>query len=62
MDRSNVLVPVQLYAWQFDEECHPVGPPAAVLKTHRSMRAIHFHPLCAPLMLSAEVNTKFSII
>ncbi|KAK9795580.1 hypothetical protein WJX73_006789 [Symbiochloris irregularis] len=45
-----------LFAWVFDEDCQPQGLPVPVLKTRRSMRAIHFHPFGAPLMLSAEVN------
>ena len=34
-----------------------VGTPRPVLRTKRSLRAVHFHPLGAPLLLTAEVNT-----
>ena len=30
--------------------------PCISLRTRRSLRAVHFHPLGAPLLLSAEVN------
>lgn len=29
-----------------------------VLKTRRSLRAVHFHPHAAPFLLTAEVNYK----
>ncbi len=34
-----------------------VGPHIA-LKTRRSLRAVHFHPHGAPLMLTAEVRAS----
>jgi len=30
--------------------------PAIVLRTRRSLRAVHFHPHAAPFLLTAEVN------
>ena len=32
--------------------------PMVVHKTRRSLRAVHFHPHGAPLMLTAEVRPK----
>jgi len=31
------------------------GQPVIILKTRRSLRAVHFHPHGAPLLLTAEV-------
>ena len=35
--------------------------PMVVHKTRRSLRAVHFHPHGAPLMLTAEVRTRPSL-
>jgi activator-of-BECN1-regulated-autophagy protein 1 len=43
----------KLYVWAYEPGG---GPPAIVLKTRRSMRAVHFHPHGAPLILTAEVQ------
>lgn len=40
----------------FNTACMPTRPPAAVLKTRRSMRAVHFHPHGLPIVLTAEVQ------
>ncbi|XP_026447477.1 uncharacterized protein LOC113348003 [Papaver somniferum] len=45
----------KLHIWRYDkrgEGCQPV----IVLKTRRSLRAVHFHPNAAPLLLTAEVS------
>eukprot|EP00241_Pyramimonas_parkeae_P004901 CAMPEP_0114254518 /NCGR_PEP_ID=MMETSP0058-20121206/17023_1 /TAXON_ID=36894 /ORGANISM="Pyramimonas parkeae, CCMP726" /LENGTH=355 /DNA_ID=CAMNT_0001368745 /DNA_START=261 /DNA_END=1325 /DNA_ORIENTATION=- len=43
----------RLYMWRYKEAgCEPT----IALRTRRSLRAVHFHPLGAPLLLSAEVN------
>jgi len=34
--------------------------PVTILRTKRSLRAVHFHPLGVPLLLSAEVNDQDS--
>ncbi|KAM7270272.1 hypothetical protein ACFE04_029486 [Oxalis oulophora] len=43
----------KLYIWNYD-----MGrkDPVIVLKTRRSLRAVHFHPHAAPFLLTAEVN------
>lgn len=41
----------QLYIWNYSKKT----APAIVLKTRRSLRAIHFHPHAAPFLLTAEV-------
>ncbi|PON54577.1 Guanine nucleotide-binding protein, beta subunit [Trema orientale] len=42
----------KLYIWNYDKRL----PPNIVLKTRRSLRAVHFHPHGAPFLLTAEVN------
>ncbi|XP_062079477.1 uncharacterized protein LOC133783888 [Humulus lupulus] len=42
----------KLYIWNYDKRL----PPNIVLKTRRSLRAVHFHPHAAPFLLTAEVN------
>jgi activator-of-BECN1-regulated-autophagy protein 1 len=43
----------KLYMWQYK---FPATPPVIVLKTRRSMRAVHFHPHGLPVVLTAEVQ------
>lgn len=43
----------QVYIWNYKKE-H--SSPDIVLKTLRSLRAVHFHPQAAPFLLTAEVN------
>ena len=45
---------VQLYMWEFTKEG---AQPQVVLKTRRSLRAVHFQPHGIPLLLTAEVCT-----
>ncbi|XP_024533598.1 uncharacterized protein LOC9636947 [Selaginella moellendorffii] len=45
----------KLYIWQYTKE-GDAACPNIVLRTRRSLRAVHFHPLAAPLVLTAEVN------
>ena len=47
-----VLCP-QLYMWEFTKEG---AQPQVVLKTRRSLRAVHFQPHGVPLLLTAEVR------
>jgi activating molecule in BECN1-regulated autophagy protein 1 len=42
----------KLYMWQYSGHTSPV----IVLRTRRSMRAVHFHPHGLPLVLTAEVQ------
>lgn len=42
----------QLYIWNYDKRL----PPNIILKTRRSLRAVHFHPHAAPFLLTAEVS------
>lgn len=46
----------KLYIWQYSRHAEDTASPAIVLKTRRSLRAVHFHPHGAPLLLTAEVN------
>lgn len=46
----------KLYIWQYNTRAEDTASPAIVLKTRRSLRAVHFHPHGAPLLLTAEVN------
>lgn len=46
----------QLYIWQYNKRGE-TSSPAIVLKTRRSLRAVHFHPHGAPFLLTAEVMT-----
>ncbi|XP_048429787.1 uncharacterized protein LOC125472419 [Pyrus x bretschneideri] len=43
----------KLFIWKYNGE---PSSPAMVLKTWRSLRAVHFHPQAAPFLLTAEVN------
>ncbi|KAJ7538798.1 hypothetical protein O6H91_11G063300 [Diphasiastrum complanatum] len=45
----------KLYIWQYKGEGE-ASTPNIVLRTRRSLRAVHFHPHAAPLLLTAEVN------
>ncbi|BFI40351.1 activating molecule in BECN1-regulated autophagy protein 1 [Marchantia polymorpha subsp. ruderalis] len=45
----------KLYIWQYTKEGEAASP-IIVLRTRRSLRAVHFHPHAAPLLLTAEVN------
>lgn len=43
--------------WQYTRQQQgEEGAPPVALKTRRSLRAVHFHPLGLPLVLTAEVN------
>lgn len=43
--------------WQYTKQHQgEEGAPPVALKTRRSLRAVHFHPLGLPLVLTAEVN------
>ena len=47
----------KLYMWQYTKQQQGEdGAPPVALKTRRSLRAVHFHPLGLPLVLTAEVN------
>ena len=52
----------QLYIWQYNSREVEVASPAIVLKTRRSLRAVHFHPHGAPLLLTAEVSITLLVI
>ncbi|KAH1070408.1 hypothetical protein GYH30_007481 [Glycine max] len=45
----------KLYIW-FHNKKGEASSPIFVLKTKRSLRAVHFHPHAAPYLLTAEVN------
>ncbi|XP_059431933.1 uncharacterized protein LOC132165407 isoform X3 [Corylus avellana] len=45
----------KLYIWQYNKRGE-ASSPAIVLKTRRSLRAVHFHPHAASFLLTAEVN------
>ncbi|KAJ7972566.1 Transducin/WD-40 repeat family protein [Quillaja saponaria] len=45
----------KLYIWHYNKRGE-VASPTFVLKTRRSLRAVHFHPHGAPYLLTAEVN------
>ena len=44
---------LQLYMWEYSKEG---VQPMVVLKTRRSLRAVHFQPHGTPLLLTAEVR------
>ena len=52
---ADKLNPVQLYIWQYNKRGE-ASHPNFILKTRRSLRAVHFHPHAAPFLLTAEVN------
>ncbi|XP_050388244.1 uncharacterized protein LOC126805512 isoform X2 [Argentina anserina] len=43
----------KVYVWNY-KKLH--SSPDIILKTSRSLRAVHFHPQAAPFLLTAEVN------
>ncbi|XP_020679337.1 uncharacterized protein LOC110097352 isoform X2 [Dendrobium catenatum] len=45
----------KLYIWTYNRRGE-TSSPTIVLKTRRSLRAVHFHPHGAPFLLTAEVN------
>ncbi|XP_030551546.1 uncharacterized protein LOC115756015 [Rhodamnia argentea] len=45
----------KLYIWHYNRRGE-TSSPAIVLRTLRSLRAVHFHPHAAPFLLTAEVN------
>ncbi|XP_021762594.1 uncharacterized protein LOC110727338 [Chenopodium quinoa] len=45
----------KLYIWHYNERGE-MSIPTVVLKTRRSLRAVHFHPHAAPFLFTAEVN------
>ncbi|XP_009588057.1 uncharacterized protein [Nicotiana tomentosiformis] len=45
----------KLYMWHYNRRGE-ASSPAIILKTRRSLRAVHFHPHGAPFLLTAEVN------
>ncbi|KAD6120047.1 hypothetical protein R6Q59_026075 [Mikania micrantha] len=45
----------KLYLWQYNSRGE-TSSPVIILRTRRSLRAVHFHPHSAPLLLTAEVN------
>jgi activator-of-BECN1-regulated-autophagy protein 1 len=45
----------KLYLWHYNKRGDS-SSPKVVLKTRRSLRAVHFHPHAAPFLLTAEVN------
>ncbi|KAI3886104.1 hypothetical protein MKW92_006596 [Papaver armeniacum] len=45
----------KLHIWRYDRRGEG-SQPVIVLKTRRSLRAVHFHPNAAPLLLTAEVS------
>ncbi|OAY68674.1 hypothetical protein ACMD2_21416, partial [Ananas comosus] len=47
---------VLLFIWNYNKRGE-ASSPTIVLKTRRSLRAVHFHPCAAPFLLMAEVNS-----
>ncbi|KAG6420034.1 hypothetical protein SASPL_116548 [Salvia splendens] len=45
----------KLYMWHYNKGGE-ASSPTIILKTRRSLRAVHFHPHAAPFILTAEVN------
>ncbi|XP_019448561.1 PREDICTED: uncharacterized protein LOC109351543 isoform X3 [Lupinus angustifolius] len=45
----------KLYMWHYNNG-DKASTPVSVLKTRRSLRAVHFHPHAAPYILTAQVN------
>ena len=53
----------QLYIWDYSRSMARGGAevkPVSILRTKRSLRAVHFHPFGIPILLSAEVNDQDS--
>eukprot|EP00873_Tetraselmis_striata_P042308 jgi/Tetstr1/462572/TSEL_007558.t1 len=46
----------RLHMWEYDKGVSGSSAPSVCLRTRRSLRAVHFHPHGAPLLLTAEVN------
>lgn len=51
---------LQLYMWKYTLKlqqpgCSQEEELALLLKTRRSLRAVHFHPQGSPMLLTAEV-------
>ncbi len=65
-------IALQLFMWEwskagaspsdFDSDAEHAWSPLVVHKTRRSLRAVHFHPHGAPLMLTAEVSIRMFVI
>lgn len=45
----------KLFVWHYSRRGE-TSSPTIILKTRRSLRAVHFHPHGAPVLLTAEVN------
>ncbi|CAM0877556.1 unnamed protein product [Alopecurus aequalis] len=45
----------KLYIWNYNRRGEAAAP-TVILRTRRSLRAVHFHPHGAPYLLTAEVN------
>ncbi|KAL8483274.1 hypothetical protein ACS0TY_026093 [Phlomoides rotata] len=45
----------KLYIWHYNRRGE-ASSPTIILRTRRSLRAVHFHPHAAPFLLTAEVN------
>ncbi|CAA2938760.1 WD40 repeat-containing [Olea europaea subsp. europaea] len=45
----------KLFIWHYNRRGE-ASSPTIILKTRRSLRAVHFHPHAAPFLLTAEVN------
>ncbi|KAG8058734.1 hypothetical protein GUJ93_ZPchr0002g26169 [Zizania palustris] len=45
----------KLYIWNYNKR-DETAAPTIILRTRRSLRAVHFHPHGAPYLLTAEVN------
>ncbi|KAD2223655.1 hypothetical protein E3N88_41610 [Mikania micrantha] len=46
----------KLYLWQYNSRGE-TSSPVIILRTRRSLRAVHFHPHSAPLLLTAETDS-----
>lgn len=56
--QCNVLC--QLYIWNYNKR-DEAAAPTIILRTRRSLRAVHFHPHGAPYLLTAEVEIIYSL-
>uniref|UniRef100_A0A0D9VEZ7 Uncharacterized protein n=1 Tax=Leersia perrieri TaxID=77586 RepID=A0A0D9VEZ7_9ORYZ len=50
----------KLYIWNYTNKRGAVAAPTVILRTRRSLRAVHFHPHGAPYLLTAEVEIIYS--
>jgi hypothetical protein len=55
-----------MYLWKYGAESVTAAQrlanrPVLMLKTRRSLRAVHFHPQGAPLILTAEVSQQICL-